>query len=123
MTPTGIGTPQQRRADLIGGPAFWLAALLTIAALIAWGVWHAGRLWLGAAVLLMWTAFSAVNAFRCGRVHSVMTAPVYLLGAAAMGLDRLGQLDARRWLPWVLAAGLILAHAAERRLGRYLRRP
>jgi hypothetical protein len=72
-------------------------------------------------VLLMWSVFSAANALRCGRIHSVVTAPVYLLGAAAMGLDAAGVLDARRWLPWVLVLGLVLAHVAERRFGRYLR--
>jgi hypothetical protein len=110
------------RPDLIGGPAFWLAALITLAALGLWAFWHVGRLWLGAGVLLMWSAFSAINALRCGRVHSIITAPVYLIGAAAMGLDAMGVMDVRAWLPWVLVLGLVLAHAAERRFGGYLRR-
>jgi hypothetical protein len=122
VAPPVSGTPYQWRADLIGRPAFWLAAVLTLAALVVWAFWRVGRLWLGTAVLLMWSVFSAANALRCGRVHSVVTAPVYLVGAAAMGLDALGVLDARGWLPWVLVAGLVLAHVVERRFGRYLRR-
>ena len=116
------GSTSRWRADLIGGPAFWLAALVTLAALTLWAFWHVGGLWLGAGVLLMWSVFSAVNALRCGRVHSIITAPVYLLGAAAMGLNAVGVMDARTWLPWGLASGLVLAHLAERPFGRYLRR-
>jgi hypothetical protein len=121
MAPQFSGSMSQWRADLIGRPVFWLAALVTLAALAVWAFWRVGRLWLGAGVLLMWSVFSAANALRCGRIHSVVTAPVYLLGAAAMGLDATGVLDARRWLPWVLVLGLVLAHVAERRFGRYLR--
>jgi hypothetical protein len=101
---------------------FWLAALVTLAALILWALRRVGGLWLGAGVLLMWSVFSTANALRCGRVHSIMTAPVYLLGAAAIGLDAIGVVDARGWLPWVLASGLVLAHVAEWPFGRYLRR-
>ena len=101
---------------------FWLAAAITLAALLAWVLWHIGRLWLGAGVLLMWSAFSVVNAIRCGRTHSIITAPIYLLGAASLTLDALGFVDTRDWLPWVLVCGLLLANVAERPFGRYLLR-
>jgi hypothetical protein len=121
VTLTVSGSTSRRHADLIGRPAFWAAALVTLGALVVWAFWRIGRLWLGASVLLMWSLFSAVNAVRCGRIHSIVTAPVYLLGAAAMGLHALRVVDARGWLPWLLVAGLVLAHVAERRFGRYRR--
>ncbi len=101
---------------------FWIAALVTLAVLLVWAMWRVGRLWLGAGVLLMWSVFSAANALRCGRIHSIVTAPVYLFSAAALGLDALGVLNARGWLPWFLVCGLVLAHVAEWPFGNYLRR-
>lgn len=101
---------------------FWLGAVATLAALVVWVFWRVGRLWLGAGVLLMWSAFSAVNAVRCGRIHSFITAPVYVLGAAGLALDALGVVDARGWLTWIVVSGLVLSNIAERPFGKYFRR-
>src|SRR5438876_838041 len=69
--------------DLIGGPIFWAAAGLTLAGLIAALLFRAGRAWIGLGVLVMWTGFSLANAVRSRRVHSIASAHVYLVAAAA----------------------------------------
>ena len=76
--------PSTKTRDLIGGPMFWAAALTTLGCLVASFFLRSGRAWLGVGVLLMWTAFSLVNAIRSRRVHSIVSLPVYLGAAVAL---------------------------------------
>jgi hypothetical protein len=78
------------------------------------------RAWLGCAVLLMWGAFFTANAVRSRRTHSVISAPVYLLAAAALGGSAAGLIEVEIWMVWLLGAGIIAANLSERYVGRYL---
>ena len=115
-------TVTKTRKDLIGGRAFWLAAAITLAAVIACVAIPRARGWIGSAVLLMWAVFSAVNAIRVRRVHSILATPVYLAAACAMAGSALGRIDVQVWLIWVLGGGILTANLSERMLGKYLRR-
>ena len=106
--------------DLIGGPLFWGVALTTLGGLIAALLFSRERVWIGAGVLLMWTAFSAANAVRSRRLHSIVSTPVYGAAAAALAGTATGHLDVQVWMIWLLAAGMIAANVAERVYGRYV---
>lgn len=108
------------KRDLIGGPVFWAATLVTLAAVVMGLSIHTGRGWIGLAVLLMWTVFSVVNAVRVRRLHSIVSAPVYLAAACLMGLTAADRIDVQTWMIWVLGAGIIAANLSERFFGRYL---
>jgi hypothetical protein len=68
----------------------------------------------------MWTVFSAANAIRSRRLHSIVSAPVYLAAAAALAGSAIGRLDVQLWMIWLLGAGVIAANMSERFFGRYL---
>ena len=106
--------------DLIGGPIFWAAAGLTLAGLIAALLFRAGRAWIGLGVLVMWTGFSLANAVRSRRVHSIVSAPVYFVAAAALAGSATGRIDVQMWMIWLLGAGMIAANLSERVFGKYL---
>jgi hypothetical protein len=106
--------------DLIGGPIFWGAALATLASLIAALLFAAERVWIGVGVLVMWTTFSAVNAARSRRLHSIVSTPVYCAAAAALAGSATGRIDVQIWMIWLLGAGIIAANLSERVFGRYL---
>ena len=106
--------------DLIGGPIFWGAALATLAALIAATLVGKGRAWIGVGVLLMWTAFSAANAVRSRRLHSIVSAPVYCAAAGSLAGYATGRIDVQIWMIWVLGTGIIAANFSERVFGRYV---
>ena len=106
--------------DLIGGPIFWAAAGLTLAGLTAALLFGAGRAWIGCGVLAMWTGFSLANAVRSRRVHSIVSAPVYFLAAAALAGSATGRIDVQIWMIWLLAAGMIAANLSERVFGKYV---
>ena len=106
--------------DLIGGPIFWAAAGVTLAGLIAALLLRAGRAWIGLGVLVMWTGFSLANAVRSRRVHSIVSAPVYFVAAAALAGAATGRINVQIWMIWVLAAGMIAANLSERVFGKYV---
>lgn len=109
-----------RRADLIGTPVFWLTIAVTLCALVPFALFPPMRAWLGCAVLLMWTCFFTANAIRSRRLHSMISAPVYLLAAALLAGNAAGLIAVDIWMVWVLGAGIIAANLSERFMGRYL---
>ena len=106
--------------DLVGGPIFWVAVLVTPAGLMCALVFSVERAWIGLGVLVMWTIFSLVNAIRSRRVHSIVSAPVYLAAAAALAGSATGRIDVQIWMIWLLGAGMIAANFSERVIGKYL---
>jgi hypothetical protein len=106
--------------DMVGGRLFWAAASLTLVGLIAALQLRSVRLWIGLAVLLMWAMFSLTNALRSRRVHSIVSAPVYLLAALILAGVASGRIDVQIWMIWLLAAGMIAANLSERVFGKYL---
>jgi hypothetical protein len=110
----------RQRADLVGGPVFWLTIAVTLCALVPFAMFRAMRAWLGCAVLLMWTCFFTANAIRSRRTHSIISAPVYLLAAALLAGNASGLVAVDVWMVWVLGAGIIAANLSERVIGRYL---
>ena len=113
-------TSTRTRRDLIGGPIFRAAALATLACVTGAFFLRSGRAWIGLAVLLMWTVFSAANAIRVRRVHSIVSAPVYLAAALALAGTAMGRIDVQIWMIWALGAGMIAANLSERVFGRYV---
>lgn len=110
----------RQRADLVGTPTFWATLGVTVCAAVPFALFRGMRPWLGCAVLLMWTGFFIANALRSRRTHSVISAPVYLLAAAALGGSALGLIDVQIWMVWALGAGIIAANLTERVMGKYL---
>ena len=119
VVPGGRKASRQR-ADLVGTPVFWLTIAVTLCALVPFAVFPRMRAWLGCAVLLMWTCFFTANAIRSRRLHSVISAPVYLLAAALLAGNAAGVIAVDIWMVWVLGAGIIAANLSERFLGKYL---
>jgi hypothetical protein len=107
------------QSDLIGGPVFWLAATVTLVALLVSAALPRVRAWVGVSVLMMWSAFSTLNAYRARRIHSLISAPVYLVAALALAGFTSGLIGVPVWFIWVLGAGLIAANLTERVRGRY----
>lgn len=116
----GARHAERARADLVGTPVFWLTIAVTLCALIPFALFPVMRAWLGCALLLMWTCFFTANAVRARRMHSIVSAPVYLLAAALLAGNGLGLVQVEVWMVWVLGAGIIAANLSERFLGRYL---
>jgi hypothetical protein len=114
------GTPPSTRRDLIGGPLFWGGALATLACLVMSFFLRSGRAWVGVGVLLMWTAFSLINALRSRRVHSIVSTPVYLGAAVALAGTAIGRIDVQIWMIWLLGAGMIAANLSERLFRKYV---
>ena len=110
----------RRRADMTGTPVFWLTIAVTLCALVPFAVFPRMRAWLGCAVLLMWACFFTANAIRSRRLHSVISAPVYLMAAALLAGHAAGVVAVDIWMVWVLGAGIIAANLSERFVGRYL---
>ena len=108
------------RRDLVGGPLFWSAALLTLVCVVASFSLLSGRAWLGVGVLVMWTAFSLINAIRSRRLHSIVSAPVYLGAAVALAGSAIGRIDVQIWMIWLLGAGMIAANLSERFFRKYV---
>jgi hypothetical protein len=111
---------EARRRDLVGTPLFWLTLAVTLCASVPFAIFPWARAWLGSATLLMWTCFFTTNAIRSRRIHSVISAPVYLLAAALLAGSALGLVEVRVWMVWVLGAGVIAANLSERAFGKYL---
>jgi hypothetical protein len=110
----------RRRADLVGTPVFWLTIVVSLCALVPIALFARMRGWVGCAVLLMWASFFTANAIRSRRVHSIISAPVYLLAAALLAGTASGFIAVDIWMVWVLAAGIIAANLSERFAGKYL---
>src|SRR4051812_45425700 len=113
-------TSARIKRDLIGGPVFWGAAFATVLGLVGCLALTAMRAWIGVALLLMWTLFSMANAVRSRRLHSLLSAPVYLSAAVALVGTAMGRIDVQIWMIWVLGAGMIAANLSERIFGRYV---
>jgi hypothetical protein len=113
-------TRASTRRDLIGGPIFWGGALATAACLMASLFLRSGRAWVGVGVLLLWTAFSLVNAIRSRRVHSIVSAPVYFGAALTLIGTAMGRIDVQIWMIWLLGAGMIAANLSERLFRKYI---
>jgi len=105
---------------MVGGTVFWMAAIATLAVVLICFFATRGRVWAALAVLLMWSAFSIANAIRSRRVHSIVSAPVYLAAALALAAAAAGRIDVQVWMIWVLGAGMIAANLSERLFGKYL---
>ena len=110
----------RRRADMVGTSVFWLTIAVTLCALVPFAVFPRMRAWVGCAVLLMWTCFFTANAIRSRRLHSMISAPVYLLAAALLAGNAAGLIAVDIWMVWVLGAGIIAANLSERFVGRYM---
>ena len=110
----------RQRADLVGTPTFWATLGVTVCATVPFAMFRDMRPWLGCVVLLMWTCFFTANALRSRRTHSVISAPVYLLAAAALAGSALGLIEVQIWMVWVLAAGILAANLSELVMGKYL---
>jgi hypothetical protein len=110
----------RQRADLVGTALFWLTIAVTMCAAVPFALFPLMRAWLGAAVLLIWTAFFTANAVRSRRTHSVISAPVYFLAAIFVAGNALGYVQVQIWMVWVLGAGIIAANLGERFIGKYL---
>ena len=113
-------TPRSTKRDLIGGPVYWVGVFATLICICVSFFVRSGRIWIGLAVLLWWTAFSVANAIRSRRVHSIASAPVYLAAAVALAGTAIGRIDVQIWMIWVLGAGMITANALERFFGKYI---
>jgi hypothetical protein len=110
----------RQRADLVGTPTFWATLGLTLCVAVPFALYRGMRPWLGCAVLLVWTCFFTANALRSRRTHSVISAPIYLLAAAALGGSAAGLFEVQIWMVWALGAGIIAANLSERVIGKYL---
>ena len=110
----------RRRADMVGTPVFWLTIVVTLCALVPIALFPRVRGWVGCALLLMWACFFTANAIRSRRVHSIISAPVYLLAAALLAGTAAGFIAVDIWMVWVLGAGIIAANLSERFAGKYL---
>lgn len=116
----GAQAAARKRADLVGTPVFWLTIAVTFCALVPFTLFPRMRAWVGCAVLLMWACFFTANAIRSRRMHSIISAPVYLLAAALLAGNAWGYIAVDIWMVWVLGAGIIAANLSERFIGRYL---
>ena len=110
----------RRRADLVGTPIFFAAIGLTLMAVVPFTFFPTMRTWLGCAVVLMWAAFFSANAIRSRRMHSIISAPVYLLATLALAGKATNMIDIQIWMVWLLGAGIIAANLSERFFGKYL---
>jgi hypothetical protein len=110
----------RQRADLVGTAAFWGTLAVTLAFGVPFALWPSLRVWIGCAVLLMWSGFFTVNAIRSRRVHSIISAPVYLLAAAVLAGTALNLIQPQVWMVWLLGAGILTANLSERFFRKYL---
>jgi uncharacterized membrane protein YecN with MAPEG domain len=110
----------RQRADLVGTQVYWAAIGLTLASGVPFVLFPRMRAWLGCAVLLMWTMFFAANAVRSRRTHSVLSAPVYLLGSIVLAGTAANLIQPQAWMVWALGAGILIANLSQRIFGKYL---
>ncbi len=111
---------RRRRADLVGTPVFWAAIGVTLIMVVPFTFFPAQRPWLGFGALVMWCAFFTANAVRARRLHSMISAPVYLLAALALLGKATNTIEVEVWMVWLLGAGIIAANLSERIFGKYL---
>ena len=107
-------------ADLTAKAPFWIAIGVSLCGAVPFALFPRWRPWGGCALLLMWAAFFTANAFLSRRTHSVISAPVYVLAAAALAGKATGYLEVEVWMVWLLGAGILAANLSERVLGKYL---
>lgn len=119
----GRQTTTGTSGDLTCGPAaLWLWRVPTLM-IVAGAFWPAGRFWLWIPAFLVAGGACLVNARRCGRVHCYATGPLYLGAAAYLLLALLEMVPFRfGWILAIVVGMSLLAHAAERPLGRYRER-
>src|SRR5262245_59952048 len=103
--------------DLTGGRLFRAAAVMTLGGLLAAAWFRPARIWIALALFATWTAFSVVNALRSRRLHSMLSAPVYLAATLVVAGAAAGRIDVQIWMVWMLGAALVGANLAERLMG------
>lgn len=109
--------------DLVRSRPVVCMILLTAALIVGQLLLPAIGVWLAIVLLVTWTAFCAVNAWRCGRVHCYFTAPIFLLGAIAILAAHFGiwQIP-QAWIWAFLAIGVSISCGAEGLFGKYRRK-
>lgn len=116
----GLETKSSPPGDLTcGAAALWLWRVPTLM-IVAGAFWPAGRFWLWIPAFLVAGGACLVNARRCGRVHCYATGPLYLGAVGYLVLVLLDVVPFRfGWFLGTVVGLSLLAHAAERQLGRY----
>lgn len=111
---------QGNAEDLACGPAaVWLWRLPTLMIVVG-AFWPAGRFWLWIPAFLVAGGACVANARRCGRIHCYATGPLYLGAAGYLVLVLLAPIPFQfGWFLGVVVGLSLLAHLAERTLGRY----
>ncbi len=84
-------------------------------------LWPQGSVVFSVALLLSWAAFCGMNARRCGRRHCYFTAPILLLGAAAVLLLHFDLVRfPGHWVNAFVLIGVLFSCVAEAVFGRYV---
>ena len=110
-----------QKADLVCGKSAIMLWYLPAFAIIVGLNWAAARAWLWIPAFLVMGVACSVNAARCGRLHCLVTGPVYLLAAIYVALAAFGLVPMRPNMLIVLGV-TICAFVAERPLGTYRNR-
>lgn len=116
----GCCTDRNHAEDLACGPAaVWIWQLPTVLVVVG-AFWPTARIWLWIPAFLVAGMGCVVNARRCGRVHCYVTGPLYLGAAGYLLLSLLARIPFHfGWFLGVVVVFSLLAHLAERPLGRY----
>lgn len=109
--------------DLLRNKAFGAMLGLTVALVFAQAVWPRANIWFAVPLLLSWASFCGVNAVRCGRVHCLATAPLFVIGALVLLLiHHRVVLISDVAFNAALLGGVFLAGLAEIPFGMYVKR-
>jgi copper chaperone CopZ len=107
--------------DLVRGRLAWLLwGLPALAGVIGVG-WSSARASLWIPALVVAGSACLINASRCGRLHCVMTGPLFLIGALATGIDAAGVVAIDwRWILGAMVVGTVVAFGIEAFRGTYI---
>lgn len=116
-------TERCERRDLVRSRVATGMCILSAALIAAQFVWPAQGAWFAVTLLLAWTVFCAVNAWRCSRLHCYFTAPIFLAAAIATLLAHyeIWEVPAG-WIWLFIGVGVFLSCGAEEFLGKYRRK-